>query len=1783
MGELARFFVILKMPQQQLTIASPKTEKKDESHHHDLSSSSTTATTVGGDTPVQLFESMASDLVPSQFQEHSLETSSSSTDTTYFRMSERGLTTTTTVSLTSLSLPNHNNIDSNHTQEIPSILPITPLENTLSTTTTTTTLSAADCTTMDTTSIPITLHNDDLNNMTTKQNPTESRTTTTTSSSSSPSQQQQQENPTSSTSPPLTPSLLQTTTTTHNSSFVVPRHHTHHGSIGEEEKSIPSCVVVTTNNRRRNEGEELEEEEEQNLTPTIRINRTLNACHNHSTNNNDNNNNNKNNSNEHNMIQSTPSTSSTTSSSTHLNNTMMSPVKTPSEEKVLSGKVFKHLANYLNHVHNKKEAIEREAQMTHHTRGSSPSQNPTTPHPSNGVLFHHHQSHTLSTTTTRTTTSENTTLRTLSPKPLSEFTTNGNTAVSLTSPSTRSTTKISTPQHSSSLKSSSSTTTTSSTPQFSSSSTTTNINHHQQHHHHFIPTSLNSGNNVAIINGRRVVLNFQTSTLKSSQSFLMRPSSTSTPNNQKQAVSNPNSSRSDPSSPTAVDPSPGISRNHSDTTSPSNKTTLIQSPFSSNSRESSTENSSHDTTTTTTTSGSTVPSISPNHSSNMNNETVSNEDQFVNTFTSSHDTNLTNASSPKNTNFVTPNVFQNSDLDHSSPSKINNNELLELLENGSNTSPSSPFQQPSSSNSPTQHLSSLFNLIANSSKALKEAHTTINSPNSTSNQISTSSLFNKYRHNRSKSNGQNHDGPKDQKNSADFLTNANNNSPPKRQPFHLDFNNKSNVDDNVDFTHDMLSVRSITSVTSYVDQDTITPRADNINYGAFGGIVGIGSSITQHVNENVGNKTPRRKLTQPNNPLTPRSSSKTTQKPKFRSGRRSNSLAAYAADNNNYFFSPENNGSEFMNRKDTAASASSSSGSEPSLFLDVKASSSMHRSASSEIPTSLQISPVTPTKSHIGRLASSPAGAISSAMARGGEVAASALDRNPRDGKVSAASAQKRDSFGVVIPSSPLKQVVSSLSFYLPKLTPLDEVAKNSNIIIHAVKRGCIALLECVLNDTIVNSVRDNHNGNSLLQIAIQHNQVEVVAFLLSKYDVNLNHTNKIEGTALHTASTKGNCDVLTLLLTAVTKTGSKKMDWGKKDIYGNAGIHLACEMHDVKAVETQILLGVAPTLKKRDSGVTALHIAATKGYYDIVRLLIYFYSEPITFANMRDDNGMTALMRSVMSIHCNDTMETEEFFERYYPAYYPNSALGSFEKFIRTHSRNWNKDLTQNERENYLKVWAFLLNEIDYNACCTTKTKAHGLNLFHLAAIANNAVFLSLCAISLPGEIYQKLFLEHDKYEGFTPLHVACWYNNIEVVQVFLSIATENVKNIQKRKSIRERRRYTDFDSYDREHPSDSMVDLPITKKKSDSELFSMNFPSNSSIAQNMVGSSDASLIADSSNDSHTHLTSQLRIHIPELCLNVTSASGSQSTPTPSTPGTARILKGLEKLSNLIKTPRVRSPNSNEVVSSRNTTHQTPPKTPVDESGASHSSIDQKSAKSGFRFFKRSRPKKGARIHLDELHEQETLPVVFNDRKNMDPHNFRYPIDTPNLYGETALFVALERFKLILLEEQEIRNPLLQKMILENKRKHQNELKREYQATSTHTNEPIATSANSPLGISAHSIYSSPSSSDKSSRFPSFRRLSSVHTGSFNMDKYWEALYSRLTSIDNIVHMLIVAKSCMKTKSTRHKDVTMPLMVQRIVDEVEKLPDEGTKLSDIHNHISIKYTLLLKHYKHHR
>ncbi|EFC49824.1 predicted protein [Naegleria gruberi] len=1270
----------------------------------------------------------------------------------------------------------------------------------------------------------------------------------------------------------------------------------------------------------------------------------------------------------------TPRSSNDTSSL----NTLTSPHEDSNNNgKLLSGKMFKHLANYLNHVQTKKqqihETMEREAKL-HNNRLGYASNYPTPSTPSAERLvsptsgLHDLQSPLQPQRNNQGWDND----IVCTPKPSN----GGAIDYAMKTPST--------------------------------------------------PSSL-SGNNVAIINGRRVPVNFNTSSSQllnqKSQSFyhVSTPSSSSKTTN----VTSPNSS-----APLNNDNNYQIGNNIQKATNPP-----------------------------------------PTNSSNVSSPTQNNSSNLT---TSPPSSNIHRVSSPINDH---NNSFSHINLTASptlSPVKIS-------VFNDNIVAPTSTIN--TTNNSPTP-LSAVSVITDNS------------------HSYPTSPAHNKPQHHRVNSNPTTDHPP----------------SHSEKGKYPLNLNFKNSMDESDPFHHDgMISVRSISSVTSYNDHDLLTPRID---IGAvYGAIVGVGTSITNHINEQ-GNKTARRR---------------NTKQRAAQGKRRSNSMAAssfshhqdfvvdikhhisdsVAASATNYSINPispipavDNNGLAFSPQKKPVPTLEASKPATDLLVEHLK-------------------SPHTPTKLMFGRGSStnSPihikAASSSNLLSFSNQVAASAL-KDPSTPTKGAAP---------ISVSTPLKQVGSSLSFYIPKLTPLSEVAKNSNIIIHATKSGCVALLECVLDDTNVNNIRDNHNGNSLLQIAIQYNQVEVVALMLSKFDINLNYTNKIEGTALHVAATKGNCDVLTMLLTALSKTGVKKLDWARKDTYGNAAIHLAADARDYKSIETMILLGVSPTLKKRDSGVTSLHIAASKGYPEIVKLLIDFYTEPITFANMRDDNGLTALMRSVLSVHYNDKMETDEFLERYQPSYYPNSPLGSLEKFIRTNSRNWNKDLTDAERKNYMRVWLYLLNEIDYKACCTVKTIAHGLNLFHLAAMSNNVVFLHLCALSLPEDLYQKLFYEPDKYEGFTPLHLACWFNNSNVVELFLSVATENQDDIQqKRRTLVPFRRHTDCSATD-------VSDLGLTAvskqmSSSDSDINTTVFPSNAKLAFQLGGTS-------------TSLQDSGRVNIPQLKVSLIEKKISPQPSPQQSPGTARFKKGFEKLSNLIKTPR----------RSQSATTPEDQQTPRDSE-----------PRSG-RFFRRRRPTINESSEEDQAHH-ENSSFILKERR-LDPRHYRYSIEKTNLYGETALYVAIQRLKDLLIEEQDIRDPLLQKKILEAKKKNQQEITRTSQNLTR-----IDATANNPLAISTASIYSSPSSTEKStSKFLSMRRLSSVH---YNMEKYWESFAERLSSMDSIVHLLIISKSSLKAKSTRNKDVSIHHLVQKVIDECDKLPDEGTKLSSMHTNISIKYSLFL-------
>ena len=82
-------------------------------------------------------------------------------------------------------------------------------------------------------------------------------------------------------------------------------------------------------------------------------------------------------------------------------------------------------------------------------------------------------------------------------------------------------------------------------------------------------------------------------------------------------------------------------------------------------------------------------------------------------------------------------------------------------------------------------------------------------------------------------------------------------------------------------------------------------------------------------------------------------------------------------------------------------------------------------------------------------------------------------------------------------------------------------------------------------------------------------------------------------------------------------------------------------------------------------------------------------------------------------------------------------------------------------------------------------------------------------------------------------------------------------------------------------------------------------------------------------------------------------------------------------------------------------------------------------------------------------------------------------------------------------------------------------------------------------------------------------------------MEKYWNAVLERVTSMDNIVRLLMISsKSSLKIKSVRSKDIkdmTVIVLVSKVISEVEKLPDEGDKLSNLHSTISLNYSLFIK------
>ncbi len=124
-------------------------------------------------------------------------------------------------------------------------------------------------------------------------------------------------------------------------------------------------------------------------------------------------------------------------------------------------------------------------------------------------------------------------------------------------------------------------------------------------------------------------------------------------------------------------------------------------------------------------------------------------------------------------------------------------------------------------------------------------------------------------------------------------------------------------------------------------------------------------------------------------------------------------------------------------------------------------------------------------------------------------------------------------------------------------------------------------------------------NGATPLLVAIQHDQLQAVQFLLSKtrvYDANTGGYNP-----LHCALHQGNLEVIDAVLSASALVSKCINEFAE---VGGTPLMLACELDSAELVERLITLGADPKVKRKD-GMSALEIAVHRGCKPVVERLL--------------------------------------------------------------------------------------------------------------------------------------------------------------------------------------------------------------------------------------------------------------------------------------------------------------------------------------------------------------------------------------------------------------------------------------------------------------------------------------------------------------------------------------------------------------------------------------------------
>ena len=168
-----------------------------------------------------------------------------------------------------------------------------------------------------------------------------------------------------------------------------------------------------------------------------------------------------------------------------------------------------------------------------------------------------------------------------------------------------------------------------------------------------------------------------------------------------------------------------------------------------------------------------------------------------------------------------------------------------------------------------------------------------------------------------------------------------------------------------------------------------------------------------------------------------------------------------------------------------------------------------------------------------------------------------------------------------------------------------------------AVQKGDKNLLSVVLEESLLDS-RDRH-GNTVLHIAVQRQDVEMVQLLL-KRGLNVNARNRAGETALHIACRLRNEEIAHFLL-------KKDMNLNLGDKNGDTVLHVASR-RDLPSVILELLNKGANINVQNNGGNTPLHNVSSLNNFKLIRLFIKRGAN-VNIKNKKQNTALDFVMRA--------------------------------------------------------------------------------------------------------------------------------------------------------------------------------------------------------------------------------------------------------------------------------------------------------------------------------------------------------------------------------------------------------------------------------------------------------------------------------------------------------------------------------------------------------------------------